>query len=95
MRSAIRHSGAVNGNPRFTFQLIEVALPTITVERNLASLRAEVSEAELRDLIARAQSALEEMRLHGLFDTGALSFDEYSAAVATLDRAGSPTGSKS
>ncbi len=90
MRTAIRHSGAVNDDPRYTFQLAEIRHSTITVDGAVSALRVEITEAELRDLILRARFALEDCRLRGLLDSGAMTVAAYTEALAALDRNGPP-----
>lgn len=86
MRSRIEHSGAVNADPRFTFNLVEVRGASLAVTNDVLSLSVQVSEAELTDLLVRGLRAIEDRRLRDRFDTGAITFEEYEAAVREMDR---------
>lgn len=90
MRSSIDHSGALNDEPQFTFRLVEMKHAHIVVDGDIASLRREVSATELRDLILRARYALEDCRLRGMVDRGALTWEGYEQAKRDLDKQGPP-----
>lgn len=86
MRTSIRHSGGVNDEPYFTFQLVEVGHTSITVNGDTSTLNVEIKERELRDLIVRGKVALETARLNRLLDSGGLTREAYDKAIEELDR---------
>lgn len=92
MRSSIEHSGSVNGDPRYTFRLVEVDAnyANVSLNENIVSLRFEMTQAELKDLIWRARFALEDCRLSDLFHGGGLTAAAYEEARRDLDRNGPP-----
>lgn len=86
MRTSIRHSGGVNDVPYFTLRLVELRLGNVEVTGGVASLRHEISESELRDLIVAGLAALDEARVRKEYDEGRLTEEMFRKAMGELER---------